>query len=302
MIHALLFIALCASPDPAPQELLQNPSAEFLYHDAPEHWNVFVEPMQGAEGVPDTETACDGSYSLRLYNPMRYSVEPANNWSQNILQNLGGRTLKVRGSIKTERADEAAIWVQCYRKNPWKVMLQQSSGDTQPVRGTADWTPVELTVPVPQGTDFVVLRCVLKGMGTAWFDALSVIAEPPKEPAADKPADTTDPPKTQVKMPESPTVEQPKPMEGGNDELQQRLQDSQAELRKMNDALRESNEALLRQVKAMQAELDKLRNDVKTFNENAERLKSGDLPNKEQPVVPPSPPLVPHAPSAPENP
>ena len=302
MIHAWLFIALCASPDPAPHELLQNPSAEFLYHDVPEHWNVFVEPMQGAEGVPDTEVAHDGSYSLRLHNPMRYAVEPANNWSQNILQNLGGRTLKVRGSIKTERAGEAAIWVQCYRKNPWKVMLQLSSGDTQPVRGTADWTPVEMTVPVPQGTDFVVVRCVLKGMGTAWFDAMSVVAEPPKEPAAAASGSKTGAPAADVKMPETPTVDPPVPMEGGDEELRQRLQESQAELRKMNEALRESNAALLRQVKAMQAELDQLRSDVKTFNETAERLKSGDQPEKEMPVVPPSPPLVPHAPSAPEEP
>ncbi len=302
MIHALLVIAACVAQDAGAQELLLNPSAEFLYHDAPEHWSVYVEPMKDAEGVPDTSVACDGAYSLRLYNPMRYAVEPANNWSQNILRNLGGRTLNVRGSIKTEEAGEASLWVQCYRKNPWKVMLQVSTADTAPVRGTADWTPVELTVPVPQGTDFVVLRCVLKGMGTAWFDALSVTAEPPKAPPAPSAAAKNEISKSDLQAPKPPTITTPNPPEGGDDEVKQRIYDTQEELRKANEALRKSNEALANQVKAMREELEKLRSDVETFNEDAQRLQSGDRPSKDSPVTPPTPPLVPHAPTTPESP
>ena len=52
-----------------------------------------------------------------------------------------------------------------------------------------------MEVPIPKGTDFVTLRCVLLGTGSAWLDDISVTrhgttpvaAESPKAPAVDAP-------------------------------------------------------------------------------------------------------------------
>jgi hypothetical protein len=50
-----------------------------------------------------------------------------------------------------------------------------TTSDASPVSGTVDWTPVAMKVEAPKETDFVVLRCILKGSGTAWFDDLHVV-------------------------------------------------------------------------------------------------------------------------------
>ncbi|MCH7908751.1 MAG: hypothetical protein IIB38_03945, partial [Candidatus Hydrogenedentes bacterium] len=54
--------------------------------------------------------------------------------------------------------------------------------------GTQDWTHVELDAEVPAGTDFIVVRCVLKGSGTAWFDAISVTEAPGPDSKAESSA------------------------------------------------------------------------------------------------------------------
>ena len=113
-----------------------------------------------------------------LHNPVPDAREPANNGSQNIIADLAGKELMVRGNIKTEEATEAALWLQCWRKKPWGVLHAATSSTDSPVYGTRDWTSVEMKVTAPKGTDYLTLRCVLKGRGTAWFDSLEVAQEP----------------------------------------------------------------------------------------------------------------------------
>jgi hypothetical protein len=294
MSMRLVSCVLSAVASAGTGELLLNPSYEDIEGDMPAHWRLFVEPMEGARGAVDVQ-ACDGARSAMLYNPARYAVEPANNWSQNLLEPLGGKTLVVSGSIKTQDADEAALWVQCYRKKPWAVLEHRTSGEDTPVRGTLDWTPVTLRVDVPRGTDFVVLRCVLKGRGTAWFDRLSIICqEPAPKPSLDSAA-TPSLPKP-VEPPSVPTVAPPASTKGGEADAQQSMMQAQDALRKATESLRENNEALAAQLKAMQAELDRLREQTRRFSEEAGNVRVDAPPEKEVPVRTPVPPLVPHEP------
>jgi len=157
------------------ENLLLNPSFEQAEGDIPTHWNVFVMPQPGAETGLDEQHVAHGKRSVRIHNADRYEQEPYNNWSQNVRSDVAGKTLIVGGLIKTDTATGAALWLQCWRKDPWSVVQVATTSDTFPVSGTKDWTPVAMKVVVPRETDFVVVRCVLNGVGTAWFDDLRLL-------------------------------------------------------------------------------------------------------------------------------
>ena len=168
----LLLLTLSASS--MAENLVTNPGFEEIVGSVPVRWQVFVEPMEGAQGGADTKVFHGGRCSVGLHNPRRYEKEPANNWSQNIMRPLAGRILSVKGFIKTQAATEASIWVQCCRKTPMTVLSLSSTDDATPVYGTRDWTPVEMRIETPAGTQYLVVRCVLKGQGTAWFDDITI--------------------------------------------------------------------------------------------------------------------------------
>ncbi len=166
------WLALCASAA-AEENLLANPGFEETTGTQPAQWDVFVAPKEGAFGRL-SDDAYDGKHSVMLHTPTPYAREPVNNWSQNILRDLGGVTLQVSGWLKVKEAEEAALWLQCWRRSPWGLTATATSAETTPVYGTADWREVVFTLDVPQATDFITLRCVLKGTGTAWFDHVAL--------------------------------------------------------------------------------------------------------------------------------
>ncbi len=298
---SLALYLFAASVSATTGELLLNPSFEELDGDKPAHWELFVEPMEGARGAVDTQ-ASDGKLSVMLHNPARYAEEPANNWSQNVLAPLGGQTLSVTGSIKTQGADEAALWIQCYRKKPWALLEQRSSSEETSVRGDMDWTPVSMRVNVPRGTDFVVLRCVLKGKGTAWFDHLSMTAKENAPATQDIGQKVPSLPKS-PEMPSVPHIEVPTPPHIGEEGLGGGpTQVPDESMRKATESLRKTNEQLQEQIKSMKHEIDQLREQTRRIKEEVKSETSESRPETEKPVLPPVPPLVPHENEAKEKP
>lgn len=166
-------IALAAVMPAGAQNLLANPGFEDLSADVPARWDHFVQPKPGAVAAV-SDAAHGGTYAVWLHTPTPYEKEPVNNWSQNILGGVGGDTVRVSGFIRVEDAKEAAIWLQMWRKRPWGVLGAETTSKDMPVYGTRDWQQVSMDVAVPEGTDFVTVRCVLLGTGSAWFDDLSV--------------------------------------------------------------------------------------------------------------------------------
>ncbi len=166
--------AACGAMAPAtPQNLLANSGFEELVADRPAGWDLYVEPMAGAFGRLDGD-ARSGRYAVMLHTPVPYARDPANNWSQNIIGAYGGKRLRASAYIKVRDAQEAALWVQCWRRRPVSVIASASSGVSQPVYGTRHWEKVSFTLDVPRNTDFITVRCVLLGTGTAWFDDVTL--------------------------------------------------------------------------------------------------------------------------------
>ena len=277
----------------AAQNLVQNPGFEDQGAGGPLAWHLYVEPQPGSKGAPDDTTAHEGRWSVMLHNASAYAVEPANNWSQNILQPLARKTLHVSGSIKTEDATHAALWVQCFRKQPWTVLLQQSTSDVKPLSGTRDWTSVEMDVAVPGETDFVVLRCVLKGTGKAWFDDAQVAVKEELKtdtPVAERPVEVPKGPILPV-TPSSPAISGQSPV--GASPSRDEIMAAQGALREANEALRQSNQALADQLNAMRQQLQDLREQIRSV-EAAGKAEIEEA--KSKPPAQPVPPLMPRLP------
>jgi len=184
---ALSALLILGARTTAAENLLANPGFEDLAGDRPVRWDHFVQPKPGATAEL-SDQAHSGNYAVWLHTPTPYEKEPVNNWSQNIIADFGGATLHVSGFIRVEDAKEAALWLQMWRKKPWGVMGAESTSIHMPVYGSQDWQEVSMEVNVPKGTDFVTLRCVLLGTGSAWFDDISVVraADAPGQPKEDK--------------------------------------------------------------------------------------------------------------------
>lgn len=238
--------------------LLANPGFESLQGAQPASWDLFLMPQLGSSAGLDDQMPGSGQYAVMLHHARPYDKEPVNNWSQNILGDLGGKTLRLSGRIRTQDATEAALWIQCWTR-PGRLLSTATTSKDAPVRDTQAWTPVSVDVDVPAGTDFVVVRCVLLGTGTAWFDDLQ-LAEP-GEASKEAPADT----------PKAP-------------------QASSARL----DDLRATNAIMEEQIWTLYEEVERLRAQVNTLK-TAEPIPAlpPPAPVTEKPPVR-VPPLVPH--------
>ncbi|MDX9974158.1 MAG: hypothetical protein RBU21_14330 [FCB group bacterium] len=165
--------------------LLANPGFEQYDKGLPVGWSLFVQPHEGASGTLDRNgKAVQGRNAILLSTETPYETDPFNNWSQNVVQDFNGKIIVLKGAIRTDNATQAALWVQCWRKDPWSMLASTGSGTAFPMAGTKDWTRVEVRMKAPRGTDYVTVRCVLSGTGKAWFDDLSMTTEAAPAPVA----------------------------------------------------------------------------------------------------------------------
>jgi len=168
-----LMVFLAAPVFQAEGGLVANRGFEDSAGGLPVRWNAFVMPQEGAVGKLD-RNPLSGEYAAMLHTPLPYDKEPTNNWSQNIIAELSGKKLRLSGHIKTREATEAAIWVQCWQKRPLRLLKLVNSSTDAPMYGTREWEEVTAEFTVPANTDFLTLRCVLLGTGTAWFDDIDL--------------------------------------------------------------------------------------------------------------------------------
>ena len=284
----LLLLTLVAGAEP---DFLQNPGFEQVSAGLPDHWNVFVmdyapleKPDVPAQGGVDT-VAREGRFAAFLHNPVPYRSEPCNNWSQVVWGDLAGKKLRLSGAIKTQDATVAALWIQCWQRTPYKLLSVASTSDRTPITGTADWTDIEMTVDVPAGTGFVMVRCVLRGKGKAWFDLLSLkeVVEPPKPEAAPAPAPAPKPVKPDI-------VPIPAPRANEIPDIR--------ELKSVADSLHtfsKANQDLTQQVESLQQEIQALRDQLRALEQAAAQVQPPQPgPSQEPSPQKRIPPLVPH--------
>lgn len=275
------------------ENLLVNPGFDDV--DAggmPKRWDLYVMPMDGAEGTLD-RNSFEGSYAAMLRNPQIYASEPSNNWSQAIIEDLGGKELIASANIRTEDATEAAIWLQCWKKNPPRVLAAVSSSTDSPVYGTQDWIFVETKVRAPRDTDFVVLRCVLQGRGTAWFDSLSLSEVEVTENGTGA-ADSED--------------DEEKAGDGPDDRAAREIIAAKEEMETSIEELKETNASLRTMLREIQEELSALRgtldalsptpsNTIPRPDGSSEEGISPRAVEGEPPLARRGHPLVPHVPT-----
>ncbi|MBI4560175.1 MAG: hypothetical protein HY706_21490 [Candidatus Hydrogenedentes bacterium] len=272
------------------ENLLKNPSFEEVESGYPAHWRQSVSPMEGAYARLDDTGGFEGSRCVALHNPRSYEKEPANNWSQNLVSDYIGMELTLSGSVKTTDVTEAALWLQCWQRDPARILRVFSTGDNSRLTGTKDWTTVTTRAKVPVGTDFLVVRCVLKGQGTAWFDGIALAATDEPPPKGKKP-DTSDTSDRSDKSDKAKSAGS-SALAGTEDSIK-RLREANEALVETNRALRESNSVLSEQIKVLQLELQSLREQLR------QAVPAPTAPAQE-PTKENVPPLVPHGDDAEE--
>ena len=248
----------------------------------PYQWQVFVAPMDGAEAALDDAIAFEGDHSIRLHVAEPYPREPYNNWSQNVMRPPAGERVELSAAIRTEDATRAEVWVQCFARGPLRELRRFTTADETPVFGTKDWTEVAMTIDIPPETDFLTIRCVLIGEGTAWFDAISLARhEPP--PLEDIDLEVLEPPNAMDAL-------DPEQLEF----VEELLKANKVLLDTVRE-LRDSNIGLARELTTLQDELRVIRDDVALMRGRAQALERDALIDALRPTPPtrPVPPLVP---------
>lgn len=236
-VGCLVWMAWAALSHAQGDNLLANPGFETLTPDGtPEDWDLFVMPMEGAIGRVSAE-AYSGDRAVSLFTPVPYPIDPANNWSQVVYGEFGNRTLEASVYVRTEEADGAELWIQCFQRAPVRVLVTGSSGIGYALTGTNGWTEISATVEAPEATSYVVVRCVIRGAGRVWFDDARLGVAPG---GSGFEADGAAEPE-----PEPPLLQ----------ELERVREQMQAAV----GALQESNEGLRTEIAALQSELASLR-------------------------------------------
>jgi hypothetical protein len=257
MRGAALLLALCAIAPGlahAQDNLLANPGFEDLAGSMPARWDVYVQPLEGATGKL-SDVAHTGKLSVQLQVSTPYERDPANNWSQNVIGEYGGKKMRLSGFVKVQDAQDAAIWAQCWRKKPLGVVTVASTSNRAPVYGTRDWDETFVEFDVPQNTDFITVRCVLKGTGTAWFDDVTLIetgeAARKPDPPVDSEAAAKDKPKEKRPPTKSALGQEVR------DELELvRLREENRLLKEAVESLKSSNKDLSERVKLLEDKRD----------------------------------------------
>lgn len=150
------------------ENLIRNPGFEEENGSLPLYWSLFVQPQEGSYGKIDKKIFYSGKNSIFLNNSNPYPKEPMNNWSQKLSINASKNTeINFEGWMKTESVFKSYFLIQFWKQNPARII---DSKKTETLSGTNDWKRVKDKIKIPEETDFAVLRCVVEGKGSAWFD------------------------------------------------------------------------------------------------------------------------------------
>lgn len=243
-------MTLTAAISSANENLLANPGFDRLQRDGtPQGWQLFVMPGKDASGQID-RIAHDGDYAALLQTSTPYEREPINNWSQPLFDNFTDTTLTVSASIRTEDARNAGLWIQCFKRGQSKTLAETTTLETKPLSGSHGWTTVSAQIDPPEGTDFVMVRCILLGTGRAWFDSLTAYAQPTAERQESLTQEWDELTPQSNTEEETPAIN-PTDILTVSTAIQQTIRD-----------LEQSNAELIQQIESIQSNLDTYRNEL----------------------------------------
>ena len=140
------------------------------------NWITSAPSTAGVKAGVDPNDVFDGEQSgaLQNYNP---KVAVPLSFSQTVpaatVQKWIGRELALSAAIRTEDASFADVRIEGYdaRGKPVDALSVTGGG----LQGTNAWKRSEARLLVPTNVSTLVVRCVLEGTGTAWFDKVELI-------------------------------------------------------------------------------------------------------------------------------
>jgi sugar lactone lactonase YvrE len=162
---------------PIPAQFLNPGFEEEAYPGAgyPQGWwtcNLISEG--GGKTLWDSHTAHSGKRSAAIEYDRGGSI-----WWQQTVQAKGGRPYKLSAFIKTEEV-EKFVQVQLAFVDGMCRFLHELKNlpGTPPVKGTNDWSQMELEIRSPGNSTTVDIRCLITGKGKVWFDDLEFFEIP----------------------------------------------------------------------------------------------------------------------------
>ena len=127
----------------------------------------------------DSTMSHSGSFSVSLAIDSTHPQDQiAYNWTRLVDNFKIGEEYTISGWIKTEDLTQTAwIVIQCWDANR-NLIGFATNQNSQPVKGTSDWTLVETDFTVPDGTEQVRIRAgiasPINNGGKVWFDDISI--------------------------------------------------------------------------------------------------------------------------------
>ena len=124
----------------------------------------------------DTAEALSGTGCLRM---LGYPGRPEGSFGVAVrgmpAGDLGGKRLRYAGYVRTDgvRSGVAGLWLRVDGPAAAETLLLDNMLDRGPA-GTTDWSPYEIVVAVPEAAASIWFGALLTGIGTAWFDALTL--------------------------------------------------------------------------------------------------------------------------------
>jgi hypothetical protein len=182
VIGSMLVLSAAAGSARSDQvvNLLPNGGAEIAGESetVPAEWFAAMVPADGLTMARETGNAHRGESCLAISSQATYEEPVSNNWAQKLRYVPSGRTMRVRGWVRTEDAEAANICVQCWGPGGETLVAFAS---TEVIKGTTDWKRVTSErFVVPSETESIIVRAALTGKGRVWFDDMRLEVIGPK--------------------------------------------------------------------------------------------------------------------------
>ncbi|MES2758273.1 MAG: erythromycin esterase family protein [Pseudomonadota bacterium] len=148
---------------------------------APSGW---VGTAAGFKASRDCSAGQDGRCVLRIDSTDGYTSGSFLPLAQRIgLGAAAGRRLTLSGMVRTENVagGAAALWLRA--DAPVGPPLGFDNMRNRAPSGTTGWLPFSVTILVPRNASGILFGVMLNGKGTAWFDRLTLSADPSAEVA-----------------------------------------------------------------------------------------------------------------------
>lgn len=139
---------------------------------------------QGYTVALDSQTAYRGSHSIRLMkSPGEEGINHSHTFRNLPVQHRPWEKLMLAGYIKTANVHEVAhLWATVRDANDQVIYYE--NGKDYGVRGTTDWTLIQLPIILDSSATELRIGINLEGDGAAWFDDLEVYEDTVSSPIA----------------------------------------------------------------------------------------------------------------------